>query len=217
MKSFVVPLVLACASLGSASSGAAITLDVDPASQAASVGDAVSVSVRISGLGSGSSPSLSTFDLNVTYDPEVLEIDTTDADGDGVIDSIVLDPSGELDLFGLDLNVVFADSSGAGVVTLYELSLDLPSDLELLQSDSFPLAELVFTAKAAGDSPIDPSVNSLGDEQGEPLVADIENGSVSVEASGGYAPEPIPAVSAWGLVLLSLLLPGIAVFAQRRR
>ncbi|MCB1766448.1 MAG: VPLPA-CTERM sorting domain-containing protein [Candidatus Competibacteraceae bacterium] len=127
-----------------------------------------------------------------------------------MIDSVTLDPTGEMDLFGLGLNFVFADLTAPNTLNLFNLSLDLPADLDLLQSSSFILASINFTASSSGTSLLGISINTLGDSSGLPLTASIQGGNVTV-AGGGPSPIPIPS-SLW------LLLPGlVGIVAHRRR
>ena len=193
----------------------AITISVVPDAQTVNAGDALSVDILISDLAPGSpppggAPSLSEFDIDLNFDPSVLLIDTTDSDGDTVIDSVTLDPTGEMDLFGLGFNFVFADLTAPNTLNLFDLSLDLPADLDLLQSSSFILASVNFTALSSGTSSLGISINTLGDSFGLPLTAGVQGGNVTV-AGGGVSPIPIPS-SLW------LLLPGwVGIAAYRKR
>jgi hypothetical protein len=56
--------------------------------------------------------------------------------------------------------------------------------LELLKAGAFTLATLTFDPLALGTSALRLSVNALGDAWGDPLVADLDTGSVNV------VPEP---------------------------
>lgn len=190
----------------------AITISAVPNTQTVNAGDAVSVDILISDLAPGSfppggAPSLSEFDIDLNFDPGVLSIDTTDSNGDAVIDSVTLDPAGEMDLFGLGLNVVFADLTAPNTLNLFNLSWNLPADLDLLQSSSFILASIHFTASSSGTSLLGISINTLGDSLGLALTARIQGGSVTV--AGGPSPVPIPSPF-W------LLLPGLAGIVVHR-
>ena len=111
---------------------AAIMLSVVPNTQSVNPGDVISTDILISNLAPGGAPSLSVFDIDLTFNPGILAIDTTDSDLDLVIDSVTLDPTGQLDLFGIGLNPVFAGLTSASTLNLFELSFDLPSDLDFL-------------------------------------------------------------------------------------
>ncbi len=182
----------------------AITISIAPNSQTVNPGDSVTTELVISDLAPGGSPSLAEFDLNLTFNSGVLSIDTTDSDGDFVIDSVVLDPTGQLDIFGLNSNIVSADLISSNTLNLYDLSFDLPADLDTNQLGSFVLASITFQADTIGTSPLDISINSLGDALGDPLIASIQNGSVTVTA--------VPVVPA-----LWLFLSGLGVIAFKKR
>jgi hypothetical protein len=79
-------------------------------------------------------------------------------------------------------------------LNLFELSLDLASDLDTLQSGSFTLATLTFDTMAQGTSILNINVNALGDANGDSLVVDVNTSSITV------VPEP----NAWFLFLSGL-------------
>lgn len=173
----------------------AILLSIEPASQSASVGTTVSADVVISGLGAGSAPSLSTFDLDITFDPALLGLSGVTF-GDPVLGD-------QLDLFGL--GSFFGYTPGSGMVNLFELSFDSPTDLDDLQADSFILATLTFNALDVGISALTMSVNALGDAYGDPLTADsIANAQVTLQSSTQQVPEPA-SLSLLGIGLLGML------------
>lgn len=149
----------------------AISLDFVPSSQTVVVGNSLDVSIVISGLVDNAAPSLGTFDLDVLFDPVLL-----------AFTSVVF--GNQLDLFGL--GSITSVTPGVGSVNLFELSLDLPDDLNNLQAGSFTLATLTFNNLTVGVSPLSLSVNALGDAGGNPLGADISGGSVTATA----IPEP---------------------------
>jgi hypothetical protein len=176
----------------------AITISLDPSAQNVAAGSIVDVALVVSDLGDGVAPSLSTFDVDIAFDGGVLSfLDATF--GDPVLGD-------QLDLFGL--GSIFGTTPGAGTVNLFELSLDLPSDLDDLQAPGFILAILTLSALGAGDSPLDLTVNVLGDANGEPLEAAVSGGSVTVTEA---APEPA------SLALLVSGFAGLACTRARRR
>jgi hypothetical protein len=172
----------------------ALSLSFEPSSQTVGLGDSLGVGIRISGLGDFTEPSLGAFDLDVMFNPAVLDF-TGAAFGDPVLGD-------QLDLTGLGAFTGFTGSLGS--TNIWELSLDLPSDLETLQEDSFILATLSFGATGLGTSTLGMSVNALGDSLGNPLSATLGTGSVSVV--------PLP-----GAVLLGALGLGAAGGLLRRR
>ncbi len=54
----------------------AISIDVTPSFQVSRLGSTVEIELVISGLGRASPPSVSTFDLDLTYDPDILKFQT---------------------------------------------------------------------------------------------------------------------------------------------
>jgi hypothetical protein len=169
-----------------------LALGLEPLSQLVSPGDPLDVAVRISGLGSLGPPSLSAFDVDVFYDPGVLGYTGADL-GDPLLGD-------QLDLFAL--GSIGGAVPGLGTVNVFEISLDLPDDLNDLQADSFVLFTLHFDALLPGASSLGLAANSLGDAFGDPLSADVTGGSVTV------VPEPGSA---------QLVAPGLALLAIWRR
>jgi len=157
----------------------AMSLDIAPSSQTVTPGSQVNVGVAISGLGNGAAPSLGIFDIDVTFDPAVLSLNAVSFGDPGLGD--------QLDLFGF--GSINSATPGSGVVNLFELSLDFPSDLDTLQAGAFTLASLTFDTLAEGTSLLGLIVNDLGDSFGDPLNAQIGTGSVSVNSP---SPNPVP-------------------------
>ena len=170
----------------------AITISFDPAAQSTTVGSAVDVALVISGLTDGAAPSLSTFDLDVSFDPAILGFSSA-AFGDPVLGD-------QLDIFGLGSLTIA--TLGVGTVNLFELSFDSPSDLDALQAGSFTLATLTFDGLSIGTSTLGISINALGDSLGDPLSASIQSGSITSQGTS-QIPEPS-----------SLLLLGVAALGM---
>lgn len=177
---------------------AAITLSFNPVAQDVAVGSFTDVALVISGLADGAAPSLSTFDVDVGFDPAILAFSST-VFGDPMLGD-------QLDLFGL--GSITVATAGVASVNLFELSLDTASDLDTLQTSSFTLVTLTFDILSVGKSNLGMSVNSLGDALGGALSADIVGGSIT-GAGGSTAPEPAT------LALFALGVAGIA-FSRRR-
>lgn len=172
--------------------GHAAVVTINPATTSAIVGQSLLVNVDISDLVDGGAPSLGAFDIDVNFDPAILNF-TQITFGNG------------LDVLGLGGNSQEA-TAGAGVVNAFELSLDTIDDLNALQPGAFTLFTLTFQAVAAGASDLSLVVNSLADADGLDLAATTMGSSVDV------APVPLPAA---GWLLLSGLL-GLNGVARRR-
>jgi hypothetical protein len=162
--------------LFTATQGYATTIGISPASLNVPQGNTFSVELAISGLGNNVAPSLSTFDVNINYDASVLAFNKA-VFGDPVLGD-------QLDLFSL--GNIAAATPMSGSTNLFELSFDLPGDLDQLQAGSFTLATLTFDALSTGTSALGIYINALGDSLGDPLTADTVNGTVNVVG----VPEP---------------------------
>lgn len=159
----------------------AVTVSVVPVEQTVPVGESVDVAIDVSGLGDGpDSLALAVFDLDVGWDAGILSLRNADVTfGDPALGD-------QLDLFAL--GSITDTLVGDGSANLFELSLDLPSDLHALQAGSFTLATLAFGTLGVGTSTVDVTVNSLGDAWGDPISANVVDASVSA------VPEPSAAI-----------------------
>lgn len=174
--------------------GHAISIDFFPPSRSAVMGNPVDVTIRISDLGEFTGPSLSTFDLDVSFDPAILNINSVTY-GDPVLGD-------QLDLF--DLGSLTATTVEAGSLNLFQLSFDLPDDLNSLQPSAFALATVSFDTLEPGTSRLGLTTNALGDAAGEPLEADFVDGLVTVN------PIPLPST----LILFVTGLAGLGSLAR---
>ena len=174
----------------------AITIGFDPVGQDVVLGNSASVNLVISGLGDNTAPSLGAFDLNISYDPTILSLTTV---GFG----------NQLDIWGLGGNPQGVSNVGPGVENIFEISLDLPSDLEDFQSGSFTLASLSFNTLAYGTSFLNITINDLSDAWGDPLNSSTTNGSINVT---GSTPVPEPAT----FLLVASGLIGMGCLRKRK-
>jgi len=195
MRRLVLSVVLTISILLSSASAMAITIGFNPTDQIVNVGIPVSVGLTISGLGDYAAPSLSAFDLDVLFDPTILAFNAA-VFGDPLLGD-------QLDLSGS--GVTGASISTPGTLNLFEISLELPDDLNSSQADSFTLAMLTFNTIALGTSPLGISIIELGDADGNPLTADTQVGSVTA------VPEP------GTLLLISSGLAGVAYLRRRSK
>jgi len=170
----------------------AVTISFQPETQSINLGESIVVDLIISDLGDHLPDSLSTYDLDLLFDPAILGIDDSDSDGDGVIDGVVLDPSSQLDIWNMEENWLSASISSPGILNLYDLSFDTESDLNNYQAGSFTLATITFDAIGVGTAvvSIDPTTLRLGDAAGNPLTASLTDGSINVS---NVSPVPEPA------------------------
>ena len=182
----------------------AISLTPVPISQSVAVSNPVSVALAILDLGNLTTPSLSTFDLNLTFDPTILAFSS----------AIFGDPTlgDQLDVLGLGVNPSSSSLTNPGILNLFELSLDSPDDLNSLQAGDFTLVTVFFNTIAAGISPLTLIVNTLGDANGNPLTTTLGTGSITVT---GQPPTPIPEPST--MVLLSTGLLSLFTYTWRHR
>ena len=208
-QSFLLGLITGIALLCVGMPAMALTLEVQPVSQNVFEGDTAVVDLVITGLGNYAFPSLGAFDIDVSFDASVLALDATDADGDGIIDSVTLDPTGQLDLWGFGSNPAGAALTSPGNLNLFDVSLDFPFDLEALQESTFTLATLTFDAIGPGISRLDVFTQplSLGDAWGDRLILNtINSGAISV------APVPEPAT----LLLFGTGLVGLTGMLRKK-
>lgn len=183
-------LLLAAVSLVATTSLQAVPLlTISPSSQTVTAGSSTDVQVLVSGLASGSAPSLGAYDLNFTFDPTIVAF-TSLTFGDSM-------QGDQLDLSGTG-SISDSAIQSPGLLEFFEISLDQASVLDSQQAGSFVLATLHLQGLASGTTSLALSVNSLSDSSGAPLTATADPGSITVTAT----PEPgalwlFPLAGAW--------------------
>ncbi len=133
-------------------------------------GNTIELGINISGLGGGVAPAISTFDLNLQFNPAYLTYANT-AFGDPLLGD-------QLDVDGLG-TWTSATLTAPGVVEIFELSFDTPSDLNAFQAANYTLAVVDFTINQAGSSEVSLGLNAIGDAEGNPLAANLFSATVA--------------------------------------
>ena len=180
----------------------AAVISLVPSASDVYVGENISLDVVMSELAPGGGPSLGAFDLNLNFMNSLLNVDTKDLDGDGIFDSVILDPDSQLDIFNAGLNFLGSEMVLPGMLRLFDLSLDLPFDLDANQSNSFTLARVQMTAMQAGASDLSVVVNALSDAVGNSLGFTTKSIQVTVNSSTTPISEP----NLWSLMTIVILI-----------
>jgi len=136
----------------SSTANASISLGFGTAIQ---TGGTVNVDVTISGLGSGSTPSLYDYSLDIDFNSSYLSFSGA-VFGDATLGN-------QLDLFDFGLNSSGVSVDASGVLNIYEFSFDEVADLNADQADSFTLATLSFNILQHGNSQLSFIGYDLGD------------------------------------------------------
>jgi hypothetical protein len=154
------------------------------------VNESTNVSVWISGLGNQAPPNLGGYDLEIGYNPQVLQLDSF------AFGSLLGYPGNSLGSF---------ETPSPGTLAVYEVSLLLNGALESLQPGAFALLSMQFTMAALADSTLTFLKASLTDGDGYPIYATLNPVNV-------YA-VPIPS----SLLLLSGAVAGLGAFRRLQR
>jgi hypothetical protein len=172
----------------------AITIDLVPEQPAINTGNLLSIAVNISGLNENTAPSLGVFDLDVYFDNSLFSFNSLRW-GDSI-------KGNQLDLNGF--GSLQADTIGAGIINLFELSFDDIDSLNNVQADEFTLFTLAFDAVALGIGNFSIEINQLGDAEGKLLVVQNVN-STQVAVNSVTVPEPSSFLLLLGLLAIVAL------------
>ena len=183
-------VLFACFLLCSVGSASAVTLSLNPSNVTVNVGDTFDITLDAQLSDNFSVPgAISVWDVDVNYNPSQMVFMGYSLGG----------------FLGLSLNWSLGDMGG-GLVDLAEISLETPQWLIDNQPDPFLLATLQFECLKAGNSQILLTLQSVGDEIGDPINAHV-GAPVSVTQVG--VPEP----STCMLIVTGLL--GVGVLRRR--
>jgi hypothetical protein len=173
----IVTVAIACVLAGSVPAGAT-SVGLSPSLPSFVTGDIVNVAAVISGLPTGSPPSVGAFDLSVAFDPAALfPLDVTF--GPYLGDPLLFEALTDVDL------------SSPGIVNFAEVSLLSPAELDALQPGDFTLATLSFRALRTGRTSLSYLAIRVDDAFGDKILVTA-------------VPEP----ATLGLVLLGLSAAG---------
>jgi cysteine-rich repeat protein len=165
-------VALALVVVGGAPAGA-VTLALVPSAVAVAVGGNFDLDLVVGGLGDGVAPSLGGFDVALSFDSDLLSLDSVQL---GAL-------LGDENAFESFSDVVFA----TGSVSIAQTSFLDALVLDGIQPASFTIASLSFTAIAAGTSAVGFASASLADAFGAPLQVTVAGARVN---AGGVIPEP---------------------------
>lgn len=174
----------------------ALDITIDPSSASVTAGDHVTATIKASGLGNLSAPSLGAFDLTLNIDPGVL-----------TFGSITFGDPGLGDLLG-PVSGSFSDFSynaGTGSLNFFSISLDAAVDVNALQPSQFILAVIDFVAVSSGTSGINFGASVFADADGAGIVPDTIVGS-SVVVAPGVAGVPDGGSIPAGLAIVAVML-----------
>ena len=174
---------------------------VVPSTPAPVVGDTFTADVVVSGLGNLAAPSLGAFDLNLTFNPSVV--------------NFVGITFGQLlgDPMAGPVEAVTGFAAAAGSLNAFSVSLLTPAQLVALQPASFTLFTVTLQVVGTGDSSLDVLPNAvLGDQLGAPLP----KGAIQGGPFTGIARVPTLSQSGFLLLILGLLSGGLYCLLRRK-
>jgi hypothetical protein len=173
--------------LSSMNAQASISLGFTSVTQTA---NRLDIGLQVSGLGDATAPALSTYDLDIHFDPSLLSYSGITF-GDPLLGN-------QLDVFNLGSNSSAAELTSIGIVNVFELSLDVPADLNPWQTDTFILATLSFDMLNHGSSALSINVNVFDDADAVALSPAVQSATIAT----------VPLPSAVWLFLVGLGISG---------
>lgn len=182
-------ICLICASMAP---GAAVYMSTD--GNTAAIGNPVTISFIASGLSNGSAPALAAFDIDVLFDPMVLQYESASfVDPVTGVNQLDFPESSGLGFLGIGTDL-------GGVIDVFGVSGNSASLLNLSQNDEFVFVRLLFTTLKVQQTGValdlmDASL-LFGDADGNPLAVDYGRVSAVISPAGPAIPEP----GTWALV-----------------
>lgn len=146
----------------------ALSLDFQLSSPSVNIGDTFTLSAVIGDLGNFANPSLGAFDFVINFDPTLMSLTALPVTFGALLGDEGLGES------------LTGSSFSTGSANLFALSFLTEPELNGLQPSSFTLATLSFNALASGVGAFSFSSVILGDGAGDPLVATLGIGSLTI-------------------------------------
>lgn len=174
-----VAVLLCCLVLSAPGAATAASLLITPLNAEVDMNESFTLDLRVEGLGAGGAPSLGGFDIDITFDTSILELDAVVFGDPGLGNQLALG----------GFSAIQIESTLGGSTSLLELSLAPTDVLEAMQAPAFDLVQLQFRAVGLG-------VTSVQIEPGA-MLANAAGGAISVDAiqSGSVTAVPEPSAA----------------------
>ena len=164
----------------------ATSLFFDPSAPVLSLNEFATIKVWISGLGDGVAPNLGAFDLGITYDANVLTLQSFSFSN----------------YLGYPTDSFTFGSIGSGLLSAQEVSFLPDAVLSSLQPATFSLLSMEFKTIGLGTSLLAFQKGDLSDGLGQFLPGELQQAAVSVVQEPTSVPEP----ATWLLVSAGALM-----------
>lgn len=173
-RNYFAIFVVIAASILLTSKAHALIISVVPSSQSLTLSDLVSVDIVASDLGNGGPDSISAYDIELVFDPTILQFN-----------SFALGNNLDLGILGS-----FGSEQNLGTsIKVDEVSFESSVDLDSLQAASFTLFTLNFSAIGTGTSMLMSNILSISDASGFNLLnPNTINNSRVLVSQGGVTP-----------------------------